>query len=71
VLVVDDKKIVKRRDVTLGAITDEGMRAIQPAQKLPEAEKITQWQVIVDNLQRARLNYPVEVSSPGTPIAQR
>jgi RND family efflux transporter MFP subunit len=71
VLVVDDKKTVKRRDVTLGAITDEGMRAIQPAQKLPEGEKITQWQVIIDNLQRARLNYPVEIVSAGEPIAQR
>ena len=28
VLIVDDKKTVRRRNVTLGAITDDGMRAI-------------------------------------------
>ena len=34
VLIVDDKKIVCRRNVTLGAITDDGMRAIVPADKV-------------------------------------
>ena len=63
VLVVDDKKIVRRRNVTLGAITDDGMRAIQPADKLADGENVAKWQVIVDNLQRARLNYPVEVET--------
>ena len=38
------------------------MRAILPADKLAEGENIAEWQVIVDNLQRARLNYPVEVT---------
>jgi RND family efflux transporter MFP subunit len=71
VLVVDDKETVRRRNVTLGAITDEGMRAIQPADKLASGETITQWQVIIDNLQRARLNYPVEVVAPSTPLAQK
>jgi multidrug efflux system membrane fusion protein len=70
VLIVDDKKTVRRRNVMLGAITDEGLRAIQSADKLAEGESIAQWQVIVDNLQRARLNYPVEVESPDTSIAQ-
>jgi RND family efflux transporter MFP subunit len=71
VLVVDDKKTVLRRNVTLGTITDDGLRAIQPADKLAEGENPAQWQVIVDNLQRARLNYPVEIASPSTAVAQR
>jgi multidrug efflux pump subunit AcrA (membrane-fusion protein) len=72
VLIVDDKKTVRRRDVTLGAVTDDGMRAIQPANKLTEGESTAQWQVIVDNLQRARLNYPVEATTtPGSAVASR
>jgi RND family efflux transporter MFP subunit len=71
VLIVDDKKTVRRRNVTLGAITDDGMRAIVPADKLTEGDNISKWDVIVDNLQRARLNYPVEVSAPGSAVAQR
>jgi RND family efflux transporter MFP subunit len=69
VLIVDDKNTVRRRNVVLGAITDEGMRAIQPADKQLEGEDPAQWQVIVDNLQRARLNYPVEVVSPAGGVA--
>ena len=34
-----------------------------PADKLAEGENVAEWQVIVDNLQRARLNYPVEAST--------
>ena len=72
VLIVDDKKTVRRRDVTLGAVTDDGMRAIQPANKLAEGESAAQWEVIVDNLQRARLNYPVEATTtPGSAVASR
>jgi len=71
VLIVDDKKTVRRRNVTLGAITDDGMRAIAPADKLTEGDDLAKWEVIVDNLQRARLNYPVEVSTPSTSVVQR
>ena len=71
VLIVDDKKTVRRRNVTLGPITDDGMRAVSSADKLPEGENIAQWQVVVDNLQRARLNYPVEAEMLGTSIAAR
>lgn len=60
VLIVDDKNTVRRRNVTLGKLDSDGMRAIQPADKLAEGEKPETWRVIVDNLQRARLNYPVE-----------
>jgi RND family efflux transporter MFP subunit len=71
VLIVDNKNTVERRDVTLGAITDDGMRAITPATKLPEGEAVADWKVIVDNLQRARLNYPVEAEMAGTAVAAR
>lgn len=71
VLIVDDKKTVRRRNVTLGAITDDGMRAILPADKLAKGENSAEWQVIVDNLQRARLNYPVEAETPGASIAAK
>jgi RND family efflux transporter MFP subunit len=71
VLIVDDKKTARRRNVTLGAITDEGMRAIVAADKQTEGDDISKWEVIVDNLQRARLNYPVEVSTPATSITQQ
>jgi RND family efflux transporter MFP subunit len=69
VLVVDKEKYARRRNVTLGAITDEGMRAIQPADKLTEGENAAQWNVIVDNLQRARLNYPVDATAATTAVA--
>jgi RND family efflux transporter MFP subunit len=71
ILVVDDKKTVHRRNVTLGVITDDGLRAIQPAGKPGEADNLAQWLVIVDNLQRARVNYPVEVVSHGSSIASK
>lgn len=64
VLICDDKKTVLRRNVTLGALTDDGLRAIQPADKLPEGEKLGDWWVLVDNLQRARINYPVDPQKP-------
>jgi RND family efflux transporter MFP subunit len=71
VLIVDSEKNARRRNVTLGAITDEGLRAIQPADKLADGENAAQWQVIVDNLQRARLNYPVEADMSATKIASQ
>jgi multidrug efflux system membrane fusion protein len=71
VLIVDKEKTVRRRNVSLGAVTDDGMRAIVPADKLAEGENAADWQVIVDNLQRARLNYPVEVTTPDATVAGR
>jgi hypothetical protein len=55
----------------LGAITDDGMRAIEPAEKLADGENSAQWRVIVDNLQRARLNYPVEAEMPRATVAAK
>jgi multidrug efflux pump subunit AcrA (membrane-fusion protein) len=71
VLIVDKEKTVRRRNVSLGAVTDDGMRAIVPTDKLAEGEIAADWQVIVDNLQRARLNYPVEVTTPDATVAKR
>ncbi len=64
VLIVDEKNTVRRRNVTLGTLTDRSLRAIRPADRLPEGEKPEDWWVIVDNLQRARLNYPVDPQKP-------
>ncbi|MBL8793560.1 MAG: efflux RND transporter periplasmic adaptor subunit [Planctomycetia bacterium] len=64
VLIVDDQNVVRRRNVNLGLLTDDGMRAIQPADKLAAGEKPESWWVLVDNLQRARLNYPLEPQKP-------
>ena len=69
VLIVDNEEVVRRRNVKLGAATDDGMRAISALEKLSNGEDIVQWQVIVDNLQRARLNYPVKAETTGVPIA--
>jgi RND family efflux transporter MFP subunit len=60
VLIADKDNVVRRRNVTLGVLTDDGMRAVRPADKLPEGEKPEDWWVIVDNLQRVRLNYPID-----------
>lgn len=55
-LIVDAKGIVKRCDVRLGRLLDNGMQIIN-APKLPLAKDS---RVIVEGMQRARLNYPVE-----------
>jgi multidrug efflux pump subunit AcrA (membrane-fusion protein) len=60
----DGKTVAERRNVTLGALTDDARRAIQPADPLAEGEKPADWWVITDNLQRVRINYPVELLQP-------
>jgi RND family efflux transporter MFP subunit len=64
VLIVDHEKNARRRNVTLGALTDDSLRVIQPADKLEQGENPAEWWVIVDNLQRVRLNYPVDPQKP-------
>ncbi len=64
VLIADEKNAARRRNVTLGTLTDDGLRAIRPADTPAEGEKPEDWWVIVDNLQRARLNYPVDPQKP-------
>ena len=58
-LVVDDKNVVSRRDITPGKLLDDGMRVVLPANDndrmiSPEVR------IIVLGMQRARVNYPVD-----------
>jgi RND family efflux transporter MFP subunit len=55
-LTVDGKGIVKRCDVRLGRLLDNGMQIVNDP-KLPLAKDT---QIIVEGMQRARINYPVE-----------
>jgi len=64
ILIVDNEKNARRRNITLGALTDDSMRAFQPADKLAEGENPAEWWVIVDNLQRVRINYAVDPQKP-------
>jgi multidrug efflux system membrane fusion protein len=62
-LVVGAKNVVLRRDVTPGKLLDDGMRVIQTNLQPDD-------RVILEGLQRARINYPVEpLDSSGKPIA--
>ncbi len=71
VLIVDSENNARRRDVSLGKLSDDGMRAIRPAEKLAEGEKVADWRVIVDNLQRVRLNNSVEAEMQSAPVAMQ
>ncbi|MCC7476691.1 MAG: efflux RND transporter periplasmic adaptor subunit [Pirellulales bacterium] len=71
ILIVDGEKTVRRRNVALGTITDDGLRSVTPADKLAGGETAAQWLVIVDNLQRARLKYPVDAQMASVPISSR
>jgi RND family efflux transporter MFP subunit len=62
-LLVDEKGNAKRRDVELGRLLDDGMQVILSSK--PPLEKNTQ--IIVEGMQRARLNYPVEAISEPAP----
>ena len=62
-LVVGDDKVVKRRNVRLGRLLDDGMRVIRE----PEL-KADEW-IIVEGMELARLNYPVEPVPESTPTA--
>ncbi len=55
-LTVDAKGIVKRCDVQTGRLQENGLRVVTSSK--PPLEKSTQ--IIVEGVQRARLNYPVE-----------
>jgi multidrug efflux pump subunit AcrA (membrane-fusion protein) len=62
-LVIDDKNVVHRRDVQLGKLLDDGSRVVLPAQGSERAVAPGEW-FIVEGLQSARLNYPVEPVRP-------
>jgi RND family efflux transporter MFP subunit len=58
-LVVDDKNVVLRRNVTPAKLLDDGMRVILAAGKEGSEVKPDD-RIIVEGLQRARINYPVD-----------
>lgn len=62
-LVVDAKGIVKRCDLKLGRLQDDGMQIVSSS--TPPLAKDTQ--IIVEGMQRARLNYPVEPIAEAAP----
>lgn len=59
VLVVDEKNIVLRRDIRPGKLLDDGMRVVLPNAENKPAVAPEEW-IIVQGLQRARIDYPVE-----------
>jgi multidrug efflux system membrane fusion protein len=63
VLVLDDKNVVQRRDITMGKLLEDGMRIVTQGVK-PEDRLITL------GLQTARINYPVEPVAPAAPATQ-
>jgi RND family efflux transporter MFP subunit len=64
ILVVDDKNVVQRRDISPGRLLDDGMRVVLPNDKGPAIEA-NEW-LIVQGIQSARINYPVEPLKPAT-----
>ncbi len=58
-LVVNEKAIVSRRDVQMGKLLDDGMRVLLSAADGQPAVRTDEW-IIVQGLQRARIDYPVE-----------
>ncbi len=70
VLVAAEGNVVQRRNVTLGMLTDDGMRVIEADGTAASGDTPAKWTVLVDNLQRARLNYPIDPQKPATaPVA--
>lgn len=74
-LVLGDKNVVVRRDITPGRLLDDGMRVILPAagEKKDDAQQwLKQWEqtwVITVGLQRARIGYPVQpLDAHGKPM---
>lgn len=57
-LVLDDKKVVQRRDIEPGKLLDDQMRVVRAKELKPE-----DW-IITQGLQMARINYPVEPIMP-------
>ncbi len=66
-LVVDEKNVVTRRDISPGRLLDDGMRVVLAASGTATGVS-TSDRIIVQGLQRARINYPVEpVEAAATP----
>ena len=69
VLVLDDKNVVQRVDINTAHLLDDGARVViapePPARGLTVNDRI-----IVQGLQAARINYPVDPVKPTTQTAQ-
>jgi RND family efflux transporter MFP subunit len=66
---INDQNVVFRRDIKPGRLLDDGMRVVSAEEKGQQI-KPNDW-VIVNGLQRARINNPVEpMNNEGKPIAQ-
>ncbi len=67
-LCLNAENVVVRRDVRLGKLLEDGMRVILPARQ--EGEGVTPAdRVIVEGIQRARINYPVQpMDKNGEPL---
>ena len=65
VLVVGDKNVVQRRDVSLGRLLDDGMRVVLPGSAANPGIAPSDT-IVVQGLQAARINYPVEPVKPTT-----
>jgi multidrug efflux system membrane fusion protein len=65
VLLVDDKNVVHRRDVSLGKLLDDGMRVILPGSTANPGIAPSDT-IVTQGLQAARINYPVEPVKPTT-----
>jgi RND family efflux transporter MFP subunit len=62
-LLVGEGNIVKRQNVVLGRLLDDGMRVVLEPKLDPGAS------IIVEGMERARLNYPVEPIAESAPPA--
>ncbi|HEY7087940.1 MAG TPA: efflux RND transporter periplasmic adaptor subunit [Tepidisphaeraceae bacterium] len=65
VLVVDDKNMVQRRDINPGRVLDDGSRVVLPSENGKQGLTANDW-IVVEGLQMARINYPVEAVKPST-----
>ncbi len=59
ILVLNEDNVVIRRNVSLGRLLEDGQRVIRPTKEGEDFVTADEW-LIVQGLQRARLNYPVE-----------
>ena len=66
-LVLDDKNVVRRRDVELGRLLDDGSRVLRA--DVGGGIKAEDW-IITQGLQMARVNYAVEPVRPEAPATQ-
>jgi RND family efflux transporter MFP subunit len=65
VLVVGENNVIRRVDLRLGKLLDDGMRIVTPPSASAPALGAGDW-IVVQGLQMARINYPVDPVRPTT-----